>query len=630
VVYVNLCFKYILSAAFEKEIRMDSFFAYRQRQAGRLALAIGLGSLLASGAGWAAKPLVSEGPVSNGDVTEMLGIQGPTAAKALKPVRPTPSEKMGIALGTLPEVRLPAVDRGALLREDEAAGRMGRVKGGLRYGIGRGVQVAIQDGNWYAAAGGARLWAGEIASTDALGIRLHFKDVHLPAGAELAVYSASANDPGYGMAKSGYSAFDPDRDVQFYEGSAAQRSDFWTGSFFGDRVRIELLIPAGAAASGALPFAVDRLQHLYLDPVDRLAKSIVGQKDPAGSCELDVTCHPEWADTARAVAGIGVIDTDAIFCSGQLLNPTNQDFTPYWLTANHCLSSRGEAESSEFYWLYQTSQCNGTPPSISSVPKSQGATLVSTNPTSDYTLLMITGALPDGLVWAGWTGNAVPDGTDAVAIHHPSGDYKRISFGTKENNSACYDFQGTNGLALVKIGWNDAVTEPGSSGSGIFRADTQQLFGQLFFGPSSCSASAANRFDCYGAFVTTYKRIKNFLKGGSDDRSEPNDSCQKSRTLRAGTQGGRIVKVVDPDWYKVSVPAHKTVTVTASFSNGNGDIDLAAYASCNTDPVTTSTGENDGETVTLTNAGSRPAFAYFQVYLNSSTRNTYNLSVAIH
>ena len=97
-----------------------------------------------------------------------------------------------------------------------------------------------------------------------------------------------------------------------------------------------------------------------------------------------------------------------------------------------------------------------------------------------------------------------------------------------------------------------ASTEPGSSGSGIFKADTQQLFGQLFFGPSSCNASAADRFDCYGAFSTTYARIKNFLKAGSDDNSEQNDSCARARNVGKGTLNGRIVKVNDPDWYKIS------------------------------------------------------------------------------
>lgn len=597
---------------------MDRFFG-RGCRAG-LALAIGLGSLAMSSASWAVPP--SGNP--DGQAAETFGLQGPVTQKAAKPVRPTPSEKAGLSLGTLPEVRLQALDTDALLREDAVAGRMGRVKA-LRYGVGRDLQVSIQNGNWYDLADGSRLWAGEIVSTGALGLRIHLKDVRLPAGAELAVYAPGGSDPARGIVKSGSPLDDPDRNVEFYEASAYTKSQFWTGSFFSDRVRIEYQAPAGETAD-ALPFGVDRLQHLYLDPVDRTAKSLVGKA--AGSCENDVTCSPEWQDVSHAVSGIGFIGDDSIYCSGQLLNSQSQDFTPYWLTANHCLDNPGDAESAEFYWFYQTSQCNGNPPAIRNAQRSRGATLLSTNPTSDYTLLMVTGALPDGLYWAGWTGKAVPEGTDATAIHHPAGDYKRISFGFKDNNAACYDFRGTDGLQLVRISWLDGVTEPGSSGSGIFRSDTQQLFGQLFFGPSSCGASSADRFDCYGSFVTTYGRIKSFLKGGSDDKSEQNDSCQKAKALRAGFQGGRVVKAVDPDWYKVSVPAHKTVNFDLGFSNANGDIDLEAFAGCGGNALVTSTGAHDGESVSVTNNGNKAANLFFHVYLNSSTRNTYDVRVS--
>ncbi len=606
---------------------MSRFFDRAQRPA--FALAIGLSSLLAaSGASWAASPGAPAGALSGAKAAETFGLQGPAAAKSAKPVRLTPSEKLGVTLGTPPEVRLPGIDRDALLREDAMAKKLGgmNVKG-LRYGVGRDLKVSAADGHWYDVAGGARLWVGEVVSTDALGLRLHFKGAHLPEGAELAVYSPGAA----GVARSGSALMDPERNVEFHQGSAAQRADFWTGSFFGDRTRIEYLAPAAAAsAAGAedLPFTVDRLQHLYLDPVQQIARSLV--KDAAGSCENDVTCHPEWADVARAVSGIGVAGQDSLFCSGQLLNTQAQDFTPYWLTANHCLSSQGEAASGEFYWFYQTAQCNGTPPSLSSVPHSLGATLVSTNPTSDYTLLLINGALPDNLFWAGWTSAVLPNNLDAVAVHHPNGDFKRISFGTKVDNSACFDFQGTDGLQLVRVAWNDGVTEPGSSGSGIYKADTQQLFGQLFFGPSSCDAAPADRFDCYGAFSTTYTRIKTFLKAGSDDNSEPNDSCARARNVGKGTLKSRIVKVNDPDWFRISVPPHKTVTVTLAFSNGDGDIDLAAYAKCGTPPVATSTGSGDSETISLTNTSSKASFLTWEVYLNSSTRNVYNQTVSIH
>ncbi len=597
---------------------MERFFAPR-RQAGHLALAIGLGALLASSAiGWAAPP--TPGP------DEAFGLQAPKSPfKAVKSVRPTPSERMGIALGTLPEVRLPALDKAALLKEDAVNQQRLRAKV-LRFGVGRQVQVATTDGNWYDAAGGAHLWAADIVSPDAVGLRLHLAGLQLPAGAEMAVYAPDG--AAQGVARNGYSRFSPDRNVEFHEASATASGDLWSRSFFGERVRVEYLAPAGAAKE--LPFRIDSLQHFYIDPVDKMARSLVRDKQ-AGDCENDVTCHPEWADVAKAVSLIAFVEGGGSFlCSGQLLNDNIQDFTPYFLTANHCISTPAGAASTEFFWLYQTSTCNGNPPSLDSVPSSSGATLLSTSPTSDYTLLMVNGALPDNLFWVGWTGATVPDGTDATVIHHPEGDYKRISFGFKDQSAICNQDAGTNAIKLVRIAWTDGVTEPGSSGSGIYKDDTQQLFGQLFFGPSACGETPDNLYDCFGAFTNTYSRIRKFLAGGSDDNSEQNDTCGKARVVRAGTLKSRIVKSVDPDWYRISVPAHKTVTVTINFDNGDGDIDLAGYTDCASDPITVSNSQDNSETISLTNSGSKPANAFWQVYLSSSTRNTYNMTVSVH
>jgi lysyl endopeptidase len=602
---------------------MDSFFAPWQRLVGRFLLVIGLGAFLVTGAAaWARPPVAADDSAA-----ETFAITSP-AQQSLKPVRPTPSEKAGISLGAVPEVRLKALDTDALLKEDALAERQGRVKG-LRYGVGRAVQMSVKDGHWYDLADGARLWVGEIVSPEALGVRLHFKDVRMPAGAVLAVYASPVGDPARGIAKNGFQRFDPERRVEFHDASAAManRTEFWTGTVLGERARIEYLAPAGAAFSEELPFTVDDLQHLYLDPVDRLAKSLVGAKAPAGACNNDVSCFPEWGVVANAVAGIGDISFgNSIFCTGQLLNSMSMDFTPYWLTANHCLSTSGEAASAEFYWFYQTSSCNGNPPSIQSAARSVGATLVSTNPQSDYTLLMVEGALPDGLTWSGWTSNPVPDGTDAVAIHHPRGDYKRISFGFKDDVAECFDFASFRGRSLVRVSWTDAPTEPGSSGSGIFRADNGQLFGQLLGGPSACGNET---FDCYGAFATTYTRVKNNLKGGTDDKSEQNDSCSKARLMRkAGLSASRVIKLTDEDWYKVSVKPGKTVNINLSFANANGDIDLQAFGACNGEVVAASEDTTDGEMVSLTNVGNRPAFVYWRVFLANDTRNTYNMTIS--
>ncbi|HEX3553705.1 MAG TPA: hypothetical protein VIA62_10815 [Thermoanaerobaculia bacterium] len=601
---------------------MDRFFGRRQRQAGRLALAICAGVAAGAAAGWGANAPAFD----DSQAPQTFGITLPqrVVTRSLKPVRLTPSEKAGIALVAVPEVRLEAIDRDKVLQEDAMNERTGQTKI-LRFGIARNVSVAPGDGNWYDVGGGARLWVGDVVSSEALGIRLHFKGLHLPAGAELAVYGPNDSSGAGGTLKNGFAGFDPERHVELYQGSEAQgaRTDFWTGTLVGERVRIEYLAPAGAAAT-ALPFAVDSLQHLYLDPVARLAKSLLTKA--AGDCHNDVTCFPEWANVAKSVSGLGIVFSGGLgFCTGQLINDLASDFTPYYLTAHHCLSTKSEAASSEYFWLYQTSTCNGTPPTLDTVPRSQGATLVSTSSTSDYTLLMVEGALPDNLFWSGWTASPVADGTAAAGIHHPSADFKRISFGNKAESSAC-----PSAKNFVRIDWTNGVTEPGSSGSGIFRVDSQQLFGQLLGGPSACEADPADLFDCYGAFAATYPNVKNPLRKGWDDDSEPNNSCDKARVVVPGTLKNRVVKVLDPDWYQVKVPRGRTVTVTVSFVNANGDIDLDLFGGgCGAGPLVTSHTANDQEVVQWTNTSGKASFVAWKVFLAADTRNNYTLKVAI-
>jgi hypothetical protein len=606
---------------------MARLFGRSQRQTGRLLLALGLVSVLGSGVAGAKPPAASDDDAAG---AESFTVRGPSFEKSLKPVRSTPAEKLGIDFALVPEVRLQAMDTAALLREDAKAEREGFTKV-LRFGVGRDLQVAARDGFWYDLPDGKRLWAGEVVSTDALGIRLHFKDVRLPAGAELAVYAPSQSDLAHGVVKSGSPLFDPDRYVEFYEAanSFVKRGDFWTGTLSGERTRIEYLAPAGLA-SDELPFTVDRLQHIYLDPVDKLAKETANKA--AGPCHNDVACFPEWDGIARAVSGIGFVGDNSLFCTGQLLNVSAKtpDFTPYWLTANHCLSSQFEADFAEFFWLYQKATCGGAVPSIANSPRSRGATLVSTNTQSDYTLLLVEGALTvaDQLSWAGWTSKEPANGAGAVGIHHPSGDHKRISFAVKEVVNECFQFPGFAGRKLVRATWTtNAVTERGSSGSGIFREDTGQLFGQLLGGPSFCGIQPDGLFDCYGSFATTFTKVKNFLKGGSDDKSDQNDSCAKARVVKGGTLGGRVVKVLDEDWYKVQVKGGQTVNIDLSFFNGNGDIDLQSFGACNGGIAAESLGTTDGEGVSLFNPGSKPAFAYFRVFLANDTRNSYDLSI---
>src|SRR3954471_24930213 len=115
---------------------MERIFAPR-RQAGRLALAIGLGALLASSAtGWAAPPAADEA----------FGIQAPQSLpKTVKAVRPTPSGKMGIALAPLPEARVGRLDKNVRLKEDAITQQRLRVKT-RRVSVGLTLRLSAADG----------------------------------------------------------------------------------------------------------------------------------------------------------------------------------------------------------------------------------------------------------------------------------------------------------------------------------------------------------------------------------------------------------------------------------------------------------------------------------------------------
>jgi len=531
---------------------------------------------------------------------EAFGLADDRAAAVFaEPVLQAPSQRFGVALGAVPQVALGPVDADALLREDAVRAKSDLDKT-LRFGIGRAVRAAARDGSWYRLADGERLWVLDVVSPGALGIRLHLADLRLPRlpQAEIAVYAP--DNPGR---------------VTLYAGDRPSLDgDVWTPTVFGERLRLEVRLPAGAGAE-SLPFTVDRLQHLYVDPLVKAA----------GSCLNDVSCHPEWAQEARAVGGLGIIGQDSLYCTGQLLNTVAGDKTPYFLTANHCLSSRREARTAEVFWLYQTTACGGPEPSLATVPTSSGATMVATGTLSDFTLLMLEGTVPRNLFWAGWTAAPVPNGTASAGIHHPAGQFKRISFGDRAHNPVC---GGTN-ANHVRINWTDGITLAGSSGSGLFRADTHQLYGQLHCGPSFCGAGPEDLNDSYGAFAFTYRSIGSFLARGSDDSFENDDLCRNAGRVAPGTYKNLIVKSTDPDWYLLKVGAGQTVTVTLQFTRAWGAIGARLFTGCGQPLIADATDAGNSQTLTYSNKGTAPVTVRWQVFLLDDTRNSYSMTVKL-
>jgi len=540
------------------------------------------------------------------------GAAGPLSVQLNKPERQLPSMRFGLVPTGVPEFGLPALDHAALIQEDAQAPATCKR---LRVSVGRDLPIRVENGSWTAMPGVGQLWTAEIVSQNALSIRIHFTDMNLPPGALLFVYSPTL--PGY--ANGPYQGVGPVGDGQF-----------WSASVEGERARVELFIPdAGAPAKPIAAFRIDRIQHFYRNPLILGPGDVEDGGTRGSGCENDVTCYSAWAAVSHSVARIDYVDGgNGYLCTGQLLNSLNGDLSPYFLTANHCINNAAAAQSIQFYWFYQSSTCNGSAPSLGSVPKSIVGTLLSNSANSDYSLIMEEGSLPCGVYWNGWTNEVIANGEASVCVHHPGGQPTKISFGTRAtaDNSFC----SSGDPNFVRENWSDGITEPGSSGSGIYRSSDQRLYGQLFCGPSNCGVGGTT-YDNFGAFARTYNDhadVQSFLAGGSDDALEPNDTCATAITIGEGFYGSRVVRYNHEDWYRINVPAGGTLAVSLGFTDANGDIDMQLYASCGGSVVASSTGVGDSEFFAYNNTGGSANF-FLRVYLaDCDTRNSYNMSVS--
>jgi len=498
------------------------------------------------------------------------------------------------------EVRLEAPDLREVFAEDAAArANSGQSKGPARVGIrrplGAGLAVAGSKAPWTSLASGERVWTGRIQSEGAHGLRVRFEEVSLPTGAEILVYDTLNPE-----------RFEGPFDLEYLAG----RGGFWSPSVFSSDVTVECRVPAGAASAA---FRITEVTHRYV------ALGSEGKSDEAkaaGACNINLACETAWVETSKAVAGIGSVGASGeIFCTGCLLNDSNPAAgTDYFLTAEHCLTGQSEADTTEFYWNYQAATCTAVPPNPATVPRTTGGAVIlsarSLESLNDHCFLRLRGTVPAGVTYAGWTSDPPTAGEVITGIHHPDGDYKRISFGTATALNANY----------WRIAWTRGVTEPGSSGSPIFNAQ-RQVIGQLYGGSSSCSnTDPALQNDQYGRFNITFPLIRRWLlneavnppandnlaaatvlTGTSGTSAEVNtqDAGSETGEPNHGSFGGR-----NSVWYRWTAPA--TTNVTFEVVGNNFDSVLAVYTGTNIASLKLVIANNDGD---LGATASRVGFA---------------------
>ena len=550
-------------------------------------------------AGQVAILLISFRAVAAGDIT---GVDGhgplPPSTQAIAPPL-TLTQTFGIEFLQPPQLLLSALDCTDYLTEDQDASK----HDALRISVARNIDLELADGQWVDVQGG-RLWRVEIKMLGALSSRLYVGGLHLEAGQLLAL----AN-PGRQMQL--------DRIV-----TAAHLTNFneaWGICDATDLVRLEWFVPEGQSVSH-LPFKSVRNFYGYR-PLEMSDGSVAG-----GQCSNNPACYPQWQLESDAACWILYNTPEAGWSgSGQLLATVTQDETPYVATANHVVSNYQIANSCQFRFFWR-SPCIGQ--NLSGIFVF-GADLAAVYEPADSSLLLIRGALPAGVQWVGWTAdNPVSGGV--TGIHHPAASAQAISFANLQNNTIFCSNEGTLGETDVEVRFTLGVTLGGSSGSGLYRNSDHRLCGVLACGGSSCSNP--NAPDVYGrwayALDPTRGNFSAVLTAGADDLQEGSDTCLaalSSTPLAPGSYGHLVVKRLDQDWYKLTVPVGEQAHVRMSCIHADGDVELELYRNCTQPPLVQSLGDSDSEEFHFTNTGPESTL-YLRVFVNGDTRANYSLA----
>ncbi len=337
---------------------------------------------------------------------------------------------------------------------------------------------------------GTVLWTLRILSKGAKGIRLHLLGCDLGDAAELVVYNAESPAEAVGP----ITGLGPNGNGEFY-----------TPTVFAEEVVLEYSAPG---LPDTVPFQIVGINHLATD-------GEVNKEDKELSCHNDITCYSGYAYRS-AIGRLYFVEGSAGYvCSGSLLVDKDYNtYKPYFLTANHCIATEAVADTLEVYWNYDTSSCNGSAPSLSSLSRSNGSAVLSTKDMdsySDFTLLLLDQDPPTGTYFLGWNASNSLIGYSIHGIHHPEGSYKRISFGTISQD---LDFTNINENNYWVTRWSSGVTEGGSSGSPLILSSgdySGQVVGQLTGGSTEYPCNNPSARDVYGRFSKTYPYISGYI-----------------------------------------------------------------------------------------------------------------------
>ena len=377
----------------------------------------------------------------------------------------------------------------------------------LKVGVLLPTDLTIDNaGSWNTLPDGKRVWRLQVQAKDAIALMLSFRDFYIPENGKLFIYSSDKTH----------------MIGAFTHHTNPPTKEYATEFLAGDKIILEY--EAGISENEHPRIAIDAVGYGYnhLHVSRTMADTGPGT---SGSCMVNINCEEgeAWQTEKNGVCQMTLPIGNYIYiCSGALVNNTAEDLKPYILSAFHCIDldipvTEKNLNKYTFYFHFEHTGCENNS-SIASYRTITGCKKIAGIPLdggSDGLLLLLNQTIPEhyNAYYNGWdrSNTAAQSG---VGIHHPSGDYMKIStFNKVARTSTWYGIDNIKGAPNAH--WNvvfeqtangHAVTEGGSSGSPLFNQN-KQIVGTLSGGSSSCEKP--NGANTYGKLYYHWDQYPN-------------------------------------------------------------------------------------------------------------------------
>ena len=321
------------------------------------------------------------------------------------------------------------------------------------------VDINLKEKGQHSKSGDFIIWRLGLKSENAYSLNIILKDFKVPTGARLFLYSPNQEQTKGAYTKANNTPY-----------------NFAISPIDGDEIIIAYEEPVNPDFKADL--VIKRVNH------DFKGLKTLPSFGSSESCHIEAASAPVSL-TKRSSCEL-IID-GAVYCSGNLINNTNNDANPYIVSSSHCYWETYEelqnGQPVEKYRL-DTNLVHTTvaffnyeapseewPIEGSREMSLSGAKMIASRKSRDMILIQMNEIPPVDFrpYYAGWNRESYISGP-VYCFHHPYGDVKKISRDEATPSTASFDntklFYENSHWRIYR--WDEGMTEGGSSGGALF------------------------------------------------------------------------------------------------------------------------------------------------------------------